>query len=141
MLFGSDKLSSQIESHLKNHIHHGKYICAFEAKSVPKPVIMHLFGQYDSQIRRGQKLSLNWNNSQTSFNTQLPQKTNCACNWLTDQLLSTPEKCISWQYEYKGALFRYSFTNYSWKLPTANLHFTNRFICKCPIEGGIWKSI
>lgn len=135
VIFAANKLSAKLEGHFRNCVHRKKFKNKFNSPNVPKPVIMHLFGQYDKTTRRGYELKLHFQSNGNKFNSQAESPTDSAALWLTDQILSTPEHIIVWELpigkpEENPVYYRYSFTNYKWSLPSANLVLTHEFQTK-----------
>ena len=129
-MFAADKLSANIQTHLQNCVKNQKFKSTFKALGISKPVMLHVFGQYDGRINRGYQLKLHFNNNRTKFNTQAESSLDSAPGWFTDQILSSPDNIVSWELKIKEVLFRFSFTNYKWSLPAGNLIFTHTFKTK-----------
>ena len=105
---------------------------------MPKPVIMHLFGQYDGRTVRGYTLTLNFNTKRDKFDTDAPE-------WLTDQILSSPTQIQAWEYSVGSPNpdhYRFSNTHYKWSyFPSSIVTLNHEFKTKNHTPGSQWIPI
>ena len=119
-------------------INNKKFRGVFQTKHVPKPVIIHLFGQYDGHTVRGYTLHLNFNTKRDKFECDAPE-------WVTDQILSSPKQIIAWEHkvgEPNPVSYRYSMTHYKWSYtPSSIVRLTHEFKTKNGDDMAQWIPI